>query len=76
LNCLDNPLLVPQLNLAMAVHQWDDGKHFRKLLGGSDVEELWEVYQMELKGKKDDAEGSAPAAVPTHGVSGGYRVQY
>ncbi|KAI5479783.1 hypothetical protein MNV49_002595 [Pseudohyphozyma bogoriensis] len=62
---LSNPLLVPELNLALRDHEWDDGKLLKKVLGWRDVEELWKVYKKTLeKGEK----GGEPAkAVPTHG---------
>ena len=70
-----NPHLVPQLNAALRHSTWDDGEHLRTLLGGKDVDELWEVYKRSV-GKKDGDEGEAPAPVPTHGPRSGYSVQY
>ncbi|GAA5978027.1 hypothetical protein JCM5350_006303 [Sporobolomyces pararoseus] len=66
----DNPLLVPRLNMMMLTENWDDGKHFEKLLNGQDVEKLWEIYKQSFDKVSDDA----PPAIPTHSV--GYRPAY
>ncbi|GAA6036143.1 hypothetical protein JCM8097_006637 [Rhodosporidiobolus ruineniae] len=72
---LHNPLLVPQLNLALRTHEWDDGSHLQRLLGGKDVEKLWEVYRKELA-KKGESDEEPPKPVPTHGARSGYGVGY
>ncbi|BGP39356.1 hypothetical protein JCM10449v2_003294 [Rhodotorula kratochvilovae] len=70
---LDNPHLVPQLNSALRNSSWEEGAHLRKLLGGEDVENLWETYRRSFE-KAD--KGDAPAPIPTHGPRSGYGVQY
>ncbi|BGP15389.1 hypothetical protein JCM10213_005111 [Rhodosporidiobolus nylandii] len=73
---LDNPHLVPQLNMGMRSSRWDDGVHLKKLLGGQDVEELWQLYREELEKRDQAEEAKAFQPVPTHGASKGYNVQY
>ncbi|GAA5914538.1 hypothetical protein JCM6882_000410 [Rhodosporidiobolus microsporus] len=72
----DNPLLVPQLNLSMQKHTWDNGAHLKKLLKGKDVEELWRVYRRQVKRKEGEEEDEPPKPIPTHGVASGYNVRY
>ncbi|GAA5819995.1 hypothetical protein JCM3770_006818 [Rhodotorula araucariae] len=70
----DNPHLVPQLNFALRDSSWNDGEHLRKLLGGQDVQELWELYRRTFEKKED--EDNAPTPIPTHGTRSGYSVEY
>ncbi|KAK4057777.1 hypothetical protein OIO90_000996 [Microbotryomycetes sp. JL221] len=55
------PTLVPELNMALKNHGWDDGKHLKRLCGGEKPQDLWQAYLKELR-----REESAPAPVPTH----------
>ncbi|GAA5864444.1 hypothetical protein JCM1840_000499 [Sporobolomyces johnsonii] len=72
---LKNPLLVPQLNLAMRSSRWNDGEHLTRLLGGQDVEALWETYKKTFR-RKQDGDDEPPKPVPTHGAGSGYNVRY
>ncbi|GAA5920320.1 hypothetical protein JCM1841_004529 [Sporobolomyces salmonicolor] len=71
----ENPLLVPQLNLAMRSSRWSDGEHFTRLLGGQDIEALWETYKKSFR-RKDDGDDEPPEPVPTHRAGSGYNVRY
>ncbi|GAA5976254.1 hypothetical protein JCM11641_001095 [Rhodosporidiobolus odoratus] len=72
----NNPLLVPQINLAMHTSRWDGGKHLKRLLEGQEVEDLWDKYRRELEKKDHAEEEDPPKPVPTHAAKSGYNVQY
>lgn len=73
-----NPLLVPELNLALRSAAWEDGKPLKKLCNGAEVDDLWEEYKKDLeKRRKKAEEEDPPKPVPTHTAgAGGYNVRY
>nr|CRX79239.1 hypothetical protein ls5931a1_00059 [Leucosporidium scottii] len=74
-----NPLLVPELNLALRLGGWEDGKTLRNLCHDKYVEDLWDEYKEDLekrRKKEQEHEQDPPKPVPTHTAGGGgYSVQ-
>ncbi|GAA5986820.1 hypothetical protein JCM10908_000911 [Rhodotorula pacifica] len=60
-----NPLLIPQMNLAMLHKEWEGGAVLKQLLGGADVERLFEEYRDSFS-RGSPAEQSPSLPVPTH----------
>ncbi|GAA6063274.1 hypothetical protein JCM10212_004289 [Sporobolomyces blumeae] len=75
---LASPTLVPLLNSSLRTEEWDDGRLLKELLGGQDVEALWDVYKEGFNGRAetDDDDQKPPEPVPTHRVQGGYEPRY
>lgn len=58
-------MLVPALNLALRARRWEDGDVLKELLGGQDVEQLWEEYKVIIEAS-EIAEAEPAPPVPTH----------
>jgi len=64
------PHLVPTLNFALSRRKWRSGATLREVLGGRDVDELWEEYNAYLQVKGKGTRTGAGPALPTHGARG------
>lgn len=62
------PYFVPTLNFALSRRKWRSGATLREILGGRDIDELWDEYNAYLRAKGSGT-GTGPApALPTHGT--------
>lgn len=58
------PFLVPTLNLALRSQKWEEGALLKELLGGKNVQDLWEEYKVFVEASENGAVAAPP--VPTH----------
>lgn len=56
------PSLVPTLNLKLKYGEWDEGELLQELIGGRDVEVMWQEYKALHNGT------TASNPIPTHRV--------
>lgn len=65
---LQQPHFVPTLNFALSRRKWRNGATLREVLGGRDIDDLWDEYNAHLQVKGLGTRTGPAVALPTHGT--------